>query len=82
MSDIAARVIKTIVTQLAWDHPERVVPAANLADDLGEDSLDRVELVMALEEEFHIDIQDADGEKFTDVQSVIDYITSRQEEFA
>lgn len=77
MSDIAERVTRVIVDQLAWDHPKRVVPAANLKDDLGEDSLDRVELVMGLEEEFQIDISDEEGDKWETVAQVIAFVEMR-----
>ncbi len=73
MKSIEERVISVIVKQLAVDE-EKVVPTANFADDLGSDSLDNVELVMAFEEEFDIEIPDEDAEQITTVQSVIDYI--------
>ncbi|HEY5683609.1 MAG TPA: acyl carrier protein, partial [Sulfuricaulis sp.] len=54
-----------------------VKPAASFVDDLGADSLDTVELVMALEEEFDCEIPDEQAEKITTVQQAIDYINSR-----
>ena len=53
--------------------------AASFVDDLGADSLDTVELVMALEEEFDTEIPDEEAEKITTVQAAIDYITANQE---
>ncbi|WP_395675360.1 acyl carrier protein [Inquilinus sp.] len=73
MSNVAAKVRQIIVDQLGVDE-EEVRPKASFTDDLGADSLDIVELVMALEEEFGIEIPDEDAEKLTTVQSVIDYI--------
>jgi len=72
-ADTFARVKKIIIEQLGVTEPE-VIPAANFIDDLGADSLDTVELVMALEEEFEIEIPDEDAEKITTVQAVVDYI--------
>ena len=68
------KVMKIIEEQLGVD-PERVKPESSFIDDLGADSLDIVELVMALEEEFKIEIPDEDAEKISNVQSAIDYIT-------
>ena len=62
-----------IVEQLGVDE-EEVTPDACLVDDLGADSLDTVELVMALEEEFNIEIPDEDAEKITRVKEAVDYI--------
>ena len=68
--------IKQIVAdQLAIDEDE-VIPGASFIDDLGADSLDIVELIMALEEEFDMEIPDEDSEKITTVQNVVDYIKS------
>ena len=58
---------------------EDVKNAASFVDDLGADSLDTVELVMALEEEFDTEIPDEEAEKITTVQAAIDYITANQE---
>jgi acyl carrier protein len=58
--------------------PEQVTSGASFVDDLGADSLDTVELVMALEEEFETEIPDEDAEKITTVQQAIDYINSRK----
>lgn len=74
MSDIEGRVKKIIVEQLGVKE-EDVTMDASFVDDLGADSLDTVELVMALEEEFETEIPDEDAEKITTVRQVIDYIT-------
>ena len=57
---------------------EDVKPEASFVEDLGADSLDTVELVMALEEEFDIEIPDEEAEKITTVQSAIDYVQNNQ----
>lgn len=73
MSDIEKKIMKVISEQL--DVPiEDVVPQASFADDLGADSLDQVELIMAMEEEFDISISDEDAEKIRAVQDVINYV--------
>ena len=72
MSDISERVKKIVAEQLG--HKEEVINEASFVDDLGADSLDTVELVMALEEEFECEIPDEDAEKITTVQQAIDYI--------
>lgn len=73
---IEAKVKQIIVDQLGVDE-EEVAPEAKFIDDLGADSLDTVELVMALEEEFGIEIPDEDAEKIITVQDAIDYIRER-----
>ncbi len=73
MSTIDERVKKIIVEQLGVKE-EEVVNSASFVDDLGADSLDTVELVMALEEEFDIEIPDEEAEKITTVQAAIDYV--------
>lgn len=75
MSNIEERVKSIIVEQLGVQLDE-VVNAASFVDDLGADSLDTVELVMALEEEFDCEIPDEEAEKITTVQTAIDYITN------
>ena len=67
------KVIDLIVEQLQVDESE-VVPSASFTDDLGADSLDTVELIMAFEEAFDIEIPDEDAEKMTTVQDVFDYL--------
>ena len=73
MSDIADRVKKIVVEHLSVDE-DKVIEGASFIDDLGADSLDTVELVMALEEEFDTEIPDEEAEKITTVQQAIDYI--------
>jgi acyl carrier protein len=73
MEPVADRVKKIIVDQLGVEE-ETVTPDASFVDDLGADSLDTVELVMALEEEFGIEIPDEDAEKITRVREAVDYI--------
>ena len=73
MASVAEKVKQIIVEQLGVDEAE-VTPTASFVDDLGADSLDIVELVMALEEAFEIDIPDMDAEKILTVQQAIDYI--------
>jgi len=75
MSSVEERVRKIVVEQLGVKEGE-VVPEASFVDDLGADSLDTVELVMALEEEFETEIPDEDAEKITTVQHAIDYINA------
>lgn len=77
MSDIEARVKKIVVEQLGVSEDE-VTTEASFIDDLGADSLDTVELVMALEEEFGAEIPDEDAENITTVQAAIDYIKKAQ----
>ncbi|ABK99357.1 acyl carrier protein [Pelobacter propionicus] len=74
MSDIAKRVKEIVAEQLGVEE-SLVVPEASFMDDLGADSLDTVELVMALEEEFDIEIPDEDAEKIQSVNDAIEYIT-------
>lgn len=73
---IEEKVRKIISEQLGVDEDE-VTPDASFVDDLGADSLDTVELVMAFEEEFHIEIPDEDAEKITKVQDAINYIKEK-----
>jgi acyl carrier protein len=73
MASVKERVIKIIADQLGVEE-EKIVPEASFVDDLGADSLDTVELVMALEEEFDAEIPDEEAEKITTVQQAIDYI--------
>jgi acyl carrier protein len=76
MSSIEEQV-KNIVAEQLGVKEEEVTNAASFVDDLGADSLDTVELVMALEEEFETEIPDEDAEKITTVQQAIDFITKR-----
>ena len=73
MADLFERVKNLIVEELAVD-PDEVTLEASFIDDLGADSLDVVELVMALEEEFNLEIPDEDAEKIETVQDAIDYL--------
>jgi len=70
------RVRKVVVEQLDANEDE-VTPSASFVDDLGADSLDVVELVMGLEEEFDIEIPDEDAEKITNVQDAVNYIQEK-----
>lgn len=69
--------VKKIVTEQLEVEADQVVPEANFANDLGADSLDTVELVMALEEEFDIEIPDEAAENIATVQAAVDYISSK-----
>jgi len=77
MSSIEERVKKIVVEQLGVKE-EEVSNESAFVDDLGADSLDTVELVMALEEEFECEIPDESAEKITTVQQAIDYINAHQ----
>ena len=72
---VEEKVKEIVVDQLGVDD-KQVTTSASFIDDLGADSLDTVELVMALEEEFDIEIPDEEAEKITKVQDAIDYINS------
>ena len=75
MSNIEQRVKKIVSEQLGVIE-EEIQNSSSFVDDLGADSLDTVELVMALEEEFECEIPDEDAEKITTVQQAIDYVNS------
>ena len=75
MSDIEQRVKKIVIEQLGANETD-VKNASSFVDDLGADSLDTVELVMALEEKFDCEIPDEEAEKITTVQQAIDYVTA------
>ncbi len=68
------RVRKILVDQLGDIKEEEVTPQASIKDDLGADSLDVVEIVMGLEEEFEVTIPDTEAEKIITVQQIIDYV--------
>jgi len=70
---VEEKVKQIIVDQLGVE-PSEVTPTASFVDDLGADSLDRVELIMALEETFGVEIPDGDAEKISTVQDAVDYI--------
>lgn len=76
MSDVATRVKGIIVEQLGVDEKE-VTDTASFIEDLGADSLDTVELVMAFEEEFELEIPDEDAENIQTVKNAVDYITDK-----
>ena len=73
MASVEERVKQIVVEQLGVDEGE-VTPTASFVDDLGADSLDTVELVMAFEENFGIEIPDEDAEKIATVKDAVDYI--------
>lgn len=75
MSSVEERVKKIVAEQLGVKE-EEVANQASFVDDLGADSLDTVELVMALEEEFETEIPDEEAEKITSVQLAIDYVNA------
>jgi acyl carrier protein len=75
-AEVTAKVMDIIANQLGVDR-EMITPEAHVVDDLGADSLDIVELVMALEEAFDLEIPDDDAEKIRTVQDVYQYLESR-----
>ena len=79
MSSVADKVKKIVVEQLGVSE-DQVTPEAKFIEDLGADSLDQVELVMALEEDFGSDIPDEDAEKLTTVGDAIKYVESKSQE--
>jgi acyl carrier protein len=81
MSDIQERIKKIIVEQLNVEE-EQVTPSAHFVEDLGADSLDNVEMVMAFETEFEIEIPDEDTEKITNMQEAVAYVEKRAVETA
>lgn len=76
MSDIQDRVKKIIIDQLNVEE-EQVTPTAHFVEDLGADSLDNVEMVMAFETEFELEIPDEDTEKITNMKDAVSYIQER-----
>ena len=70
--------IKAIIAEQLGVKPEEVTPKASFIDDLGADSLDTVELIMALEEEFNIEIPDEDAEKMATVGDAVKYIEEKK----
>ncbi len=69
--------VKSIIAEQLGVKPEEVVEGASFIDDLGADSLDTVELVMALEEEFKVEIPDEDAEKMRTVEEAVKYIEEK-----
>ncbi len=76
MSELLEKIKKIVSEQLDVE-PEKVVPEASFVDDLGADSLDLTELIMAMEDEFDMEIDDEEAQKLRTVQDVINYIESR-----
>ena len=79
MADNTASKVKEIIINELGVDPEKVTPEASFVDDLGADSLDTVELVMAFEEEFTIDIPDEDAEQMRTVGDAVAYIEKHSE---
>ncbi|MBI2251198.1 MAG: acyl carrier protein [Armatimonadetes bacterium] len=77
-TNVYERVKKIVVEQLGVDEVQ-VTPNASFTDDLGADSLDTVELVMALEQEFNLEIPDEDAEKISNVSDAVQYIQKHLE---
>ena len=69
--------VKDIIVEQLGVNPEQVTPQASFIEDLGADSLDTVELVMAFEEEFNVEVPDEDAEKLQTVGDVVTYITDK-----
>jgi len=76
--ELVERLKKIVAEQLGVDE-SKIVPAARFTEDLNADSLDLVEMIMSLEEEFGVEIPDEDAEKILSVQNAIDYIDAHQE---
>ncbi|HEX9108453.1 MAG TPA: acyl carrier protein [Longimicrobiales bacterium] len=77
MAENVAEKVKEIIVNELGVEPEKVTPQASFVDDLGADSLDTVELVMAFEEEFGIEIPDEDAEKLQTVGDAINYLKEK-----
>ena len=73
VAELKERIVEIIANQLGIDQTD-ITPDANVVDDLGADSLDVVELIMALEDEFDLEIPDEQAEKITNVQNIFDYM--------
>ena len=73
IAELKERIVELISNQLGVEQAD-ITPDASVVDDLGADSLDVVELIMALEEEFNLEIPDAEAEKITNVQNIFDYM--------
>lgn len=69
--------IKTMIAERLGVGYDQAIPSANIITDLGADSLDQVELIMALEDEFDLEIADEDAEKLLTVKDVVDYVESK-----
>ncbi|MHC5938419.1 acyl carrier protein [Nostoc sp.] len=76
-TELFDKVKKIVTDQLSVEDPDKITPQSKFMDDLGADSLDTVELVMALEEEFDIEIPDEAAEQIISVQDAVDYINNK-----
>ncbi len=76
MADVQKRIVELIAEQLDRDISE-ITPEMSFADDLGADSLDLVELIMTVEEEFNVEIPDEEAEKIKKVQDAIDFVAAK-----
>ena len=78
MSESIENKVRSIIVEQLGVEPDKVTADAKFIEDLGADSLDTVELVMAFEEEFEVEVPDADAEKLQSVAEVVAYITEKQ----
>ncbi|MEH1867744.1 MAG: acyl carrier protein [Nostoc sp.] len=76
-TELFEKVKKIVIEQLSVEDEKKITPQAKFMEDLGADSLDTVELVMALEEEFDIEIPDEAAEQIVSVQDAVDYINNK-----
>ncbi|BBD66808.1 acyl carrier protein [Nostoc commune NIES-4072] len=76
-TELFDKVKKIVTEQLSVDDADKITPQSKFMEDLGADSLDTVELVMALEEEFDIEIPDEAAEQIVSVQDAVDYINNK-----